>query len=406
MGPAPTSSGGGSLRRTVAGGLVALAAIAASALLGAEGSPSVSSPAMRGPEPSARPSQRSFTTSVNPACTEGRRFTAVDRGLGPYCLPPDAIRAIDRPIFAPVADATSLDPSEPVIALELDGAARAYPVRILVWHEIVNDRVGGAPVAVTFCPLCNSPITFDRRVAGRTLTYAVSGRLIRGNLVMFDRETETLWQQLTGEPIRGPLEEESLRLVPSRMIPFGEFRRSHPRGQVMTAETGFDEAYGQDPYGTYGLDPEQPSSFQFGAQADQRLPPKQRVLGLVVGDDAAAVPYPTEAGKHRVIRARIGERRVTVLLAHGAGQPATAGSFEEARPGWSGAAFEPRVGGRAVRLAATARGFVDRRTGSLFGLAGRAISGPLTGRGLKPVRATDAYWFAWSSFYPDTRIVD
>jgi hypothetical protein len=119
--------------------------------------------------------------------------------------PKDGIPAIDRPSFIPVKEAEDLAPREPVISIEAGGEARAYPLRIMIWHEIVNDIVGGTPIAVTWCPLCNSSIVFDRRVAGRTLSFGTTGKLRNSDLVMYDRETESWWQQFSGECIVGGL---------------------------------------------------------------------------------------------------------------------------------------------------------------------------------------------------------
>ena len=342
---------------------------------------------------------------VNHACTPARRHQAVVNRLGPFCLPPDAIRAIDHPRFTQANRVRFLDPAEPVVALRLRGKDRAYPVRILVWHEIVNDRVAGVPVAVTFCPLCNSAVAFDRRVASRVLRFGVSGRLASANLLMFDRQTETLWHQLTGEVFRGPLGGHTLRRIPAQMVAFSDFRRWAPRGAVMNQNTGLEAAYGRDPYAGYGSDPAETSSFLFGAATDPRLPPKTRILGLATNGDAVAVVYPSRRGGPRVVPVRLAGRDVVVLLRWGTGLPATAGTFEEQPKGWSGPAYRARTGGRRVELAVAGRHFVDTRTGSTFDLRGRALSGQLAGTRLRPVAASDAFWFAWSRFHPDTRVV-
>jgi hypothetical protein len=277
---------------------------------------------------------------------------------------------------------------------------------VLVWHEIVNDVVGGVPVAVTFCPLCNSGVAFQRSVQGRTLTFAVSGRLRNGNLVMFDRETESLWEQLSGRAIQGSYEGTTLRMIPVQVLSFRNFRRAAPRGLVMTQRTGLGADYGRDPYAGYGVDRNQPSVFLFGAPTDPRLPPKARVLGLLNGTKTAAVAYPAGPGRARVIEIRLGGRRVVVLLSYGIGQPSTARSFAQSTRGWAGAAFLPRVRGRTVELNRSPGGFVDGRTGSVFDLTGRAVSGPLAGAILPRVPSVDAFWFAWSRFYPRSRVID
>jgi len=149
--------------------------------------------------------------------------------------PRDGIPSIDDPKFISVSEAADwLAPNEPVIALELNGDVRAYPLQILIWHEIVNDTVGGVPVIVTFCPLCNSAITFDRRLNGKVFEFGTSGLLRNSDLVMYDRTTESLWQQFTGEGIAGDMAGAQLSFYPSSIISFGDFRAAHPNGKVLS----------------------------------------------------------------------------------------------------------------------------------------------------------------------------
>ena len=165
--------------------------------------------------------------------------------------PKDGIPAIDAPLFIPVAEETRIEDEEPVITVELDGQTpRTYPVRYLMWHEIVNDTVGGVPVAVTFCPLCNSGITFDRRVAGRVLSFGVSGKLRNSDMVMYDRETQSWWQQAMGEAIVGDLTGTQLRQVPTWMESWAEYRTRNP-GALVMAEPPHNRAYGTNPYRNY-----------------------------------------------------------------------------------------------------------------------------------------------------------
>ena len=165
--------------------------------------------------------------------------------------PKDGIPALSDPSFVKVADKTGIEPREPVITVEVDGAVpRAYPIRYLTWHEIVNDTVGGIPVAVTFCPLCNSGITFDRRVGGQVLTFGVSGKLRFSDMVMYDRETQSWWQQAIGEAIVGDLTGTELEQLPSWMESYAEFSTRNPDGLVM-AEPNYPRDYGRNPYVSY-----------------------------------------------------------------------------------------------------------------------------------------------------------
>lgn len=165
--------------------------------------------------------------------------------------PKDGIPAILSPAFHPVAEETKIGGREPVITLELSGQIpRAYPVRYLMWHEIVNDTVAGTPVAVTFCPLCNSGIVFDRRTAHGTISFGVSGKLRNSDMVMYDHQTESWWQQAVGTAIVGDLTGTTLEALPSWMESWDEFRTRNPDGRVMS-EPEYPRAYGRNPYQGY-----------------------------------------------------------------------------------------------------------------------------------------------------------
>ena len=165
--------------------------------------------------------------------------------------PKDGIPAIDDPKFLRAGDKRGIAGNEPVITVEIDGQTpRAYPIRYLTWHEIVNDQIGGIPVAVTFCPLCNSGITFDRRVQGKVLSFGVSGKLRHSDMVMYDRETQSWWQQAIGEGIVGQMTGVELRQLPSWMESWDQFRARNPQGLVM-AEPDFNRSYGRNPYQGY-----------------------------------------------------------------------------------------------------------------------------------------------------------
>ncbi len=163
----------------------------------------------------------------------------------------DGIPALRDPNFVPVAEVTFLNDREPVIAFQHNGEARAYPLQILMWHEIVNDVVGGRPVLITFCPLCNTAIAFDRTVDGTVLSFGVSGFLRNSDLVMFDDETESFWQQITGEAIVGVRTGTNLELLPSSIVSWEDFRTSFPDGSVLSQDTGFSRPYGRNPYVGY-----------------------------------------------------------------------------------------------------------------------------------------------------------
>jgi len=165
----------------------------------------------------------------------------------------DGIPSIDRPKFVPALGDTQLIDTEPVIGLEVHGDARAYPLRILIWHEIANDVVGGVPVAVTYCPLCNAAIVFERRLGDLTLEFGTTGKLRNSDLIMYDRQTESWWQQFTGEAIVGALIGTELKLVPARLESFAQIKERHPGGKVLIPNNPGLRDYGRNPYVGYDM---------------------------------------------------------------------------------------------------------------------------------------------------------
>ena len=165
--------------------------------------------------------------------------------------PKDGIPSIDSPQFVPVAEAGDLAATEPVIGLVVAGDARAYPLRILIWHEIVNDTVGGVPVTVTYCPLCNSAVVYDRRVAGAATEFGTTGKLRNSDLVMYDRATESWWQQFLGEAIVGARTGTRLKVLPARLESWERFAKRHPDGRVLVPNNPGMRAYGANPYAGY-----------------------------------------------------------------------------------------------------------------------------------------------------------
>ncbi len=209
--------------------------------------------------------------------------------------PKDGIPALSDPDFVAVADKTGLQQREPVITLEIEGQVpRAYPVRYLIWHEIVNDVVGDVPVAVTFCPLCNSGITFDRRTDAGVLEFGVSGKLRNSDMVMFDRQTESWWQQAIGEAIVGDLTGTQLQSLPSWMESWAQFSARNPDGLVMV-EPDLGRAYGENPYVRY--DSSARPFLYAGELPPHDIPALARVIR--VGDRAWPITRIADAGEVR-----------------------------------------------------------------------------------------------------------
>jgi hypothetical protein len=316
--------------------------------------------------------------------------------------PKDGIPAIDRPRFESFASADRwLHPQEPVIALEIADDARAYPLQILIYHEIVNDQVGGRPVAVTFCPLCNASIVFDRRAAGRLLDFGTTGRLRKSDLVMYDRQTESWWQQFTGEAIVGHYAGTVLRQIPSGIVGYEDFKRAHPRGQVLSRATGFSRPYGINPYRGYDRIDEIP--FLFAETPDPRLPAMARVLNVSVGARHRLYPL-SELEKTPVVNDILTGEPFVVFSSGGLLSPLDEGIITSSRTIRAAAAYSRRLGERVLTFEAAGDGFIDRETGSRWNLLGQAIEGPLKGARLELVSGGVHFAFAWLAFHPDSEI--
>jgi hypothetical protein len=316
---------------------------------------------------------------------------------------PDGIPPIDEPRFLRAAEVGWLADEEPVVSLTLGDEHRAYPVQIMVWHEIVNDTVAGRPVSVTYCPLCNSALAFDRRLGDRVLTLGTSGRLYLSDLVMYDRQTESLWSQIEGRAIAGVLTGERLERIPVQTVGWAQWRAAHPDGWVLSRDTGAERDYGRNPYVSYDEATSDP--FLFDGDADERLAPKERVLGLGDADDSVAVPLGVLADT-RVLEVEVAGRKVVVWAAEGLRSALDTEDIAEGREVAVTGAFLPHAGDRPLTFrAAGPKGFVDDQTGSTWDVLGRAVGGPLTGAQLEAVGHLDTFWFAWAAFHPETSLV-
>ena len=316
--------------------------------------------------------------------------------------PPDGIPSIDRPRFLRPEDVGFLADQEPVLALEVDGDARAYPVQIMIWHEIVNDTVGGVPLAVTYCPLCNSAVAVDRRLGDEVLEFGTSGRLYRSSLVMYDRQTASLWSHFTGQAVAGVLTGEQLDRRSVNLVSWGEWRRANPDGLVLSRDTGEDRPYGRNPYPGYD-DVGQPP-FLFEGEVDGRLAAKERVVGLGQGSDPVAV-LRSAVLEQGAIELEVDGRPVVVVGVAGTASALDAGDVAGGRDVGAVGAYVPEVAGRPVRLVRDGGGVADEATGSPMDVLGTFTAGPLAGRSLEPVPHVDTFWFAWGAFSPDTRLV-
>jgi hypothetical protein len=316
--------------------------------------------------------------------------------------PRDGIPPIDEPKTTSQQEAERwLGDTEPVLVVAVGDAVRAYPVQVLVWHEIANDRLGERPIAVTYCPLCNSSVVFDRRLDGRTLTFGTTGNLRKSDLVMWDRQTESWWQQLTAEAVVGKLTGRRLTVLPSQTLSWADFKQRYPQGDVLSRDTGVQRDYGRTPYEGYDQPDSQP--FPFDGEADHRLPPKERVAAVFVGKETAVFPF-SRLEREPVVNDEVGGDPVVVFFRRGVVSALDAPTIDDSRDVGTAAAFARRAGGRLLEFERRGKGYVDRQTGSSWDITGRAVAGRLRGERLRPVRHDEQFWFALAAFVPGARI--
>lgn len=312
--------------------------------------------------------------------------------------PRDGIPPIDDPEFVSIEQAdTWLTPKEPVIEVAMGGEARAYPLQIMMWHEIVNDEIAGTPVAVTFCPLCYASLTFVRpEVDGELLTFGVSGNLRKSDLIMWDRQTESWWQQFTGEAIVGRLTGKTLTPVPSNLVAWATFKNKHgDDARVLSRETGHDRPYGENPY--VGYDDVDQHPFMFEGKTGGRLPPMARLVGVEVASEGRAYPYDL-LEQQRVINDTLGGRQLAVFWSPGVVSAVDTAEIGTGEDVGETEVFARTAAGKTLTFEPAPDGrFRDQETGSLW-QHGQAVSGPLQGEQLEPLVHHDVFWFVWSAF--------
>ncbi len=334
--------------------------------------------------------------------TDFSRYTVDYREISSGGVGRDGIPPIDDPSFVTVQEADRwLGDKEPVIFLEVNGEARAYPIQILTWHEIVNDEIGGAPVSVTFCPLCNSAIAFDRWFEGAVLDFGVSGNLRNSDLIMYDRQTQSWWQQFTGEGIVGTLAGRKLTMLPASIIAWGDFKEANPDSLVLSRATGFSRRYGENPYSGYDRVDNPP--FLFRGDMDSRLLPKERIAAVSIDGVDAAYPF-SLLEQERVVHDTVGGREIVLFFKPGTVSALDRSVIVDSKDVGSTGVFKPVVDGRKLTFSADGDGFVDDETGSRWNILGESVGGALAGSRLTPVVHANHFWFAWAAFRPDTII--
>lgn len=335
-------------------------------------------------------------TDFNKASVE---FSEIFSG-GP---PRDGIPAIDNPLFQSNDDTAEwLGLNEPVVSLRVGDTAKAYPLQILIFHEIVNDVIDGQPVVVTFCPLCNASIVFDANVDGQVLDFGTTGRLRKSDLVMYDRQTESWWQQFTGTGIVGEYNGVELKQLPSQIISFDVFQTEYPAGQVLSKKTGSVRPYGSNPY--RGYDDINSTPFLFKDPLDPRLPPMERVLAVAANDERTnwqLVPL-SVLESNPVIQLN----DVVIVATSKTTSALDQSDINDSRLVPAAAAFASNINGEPVTLSLNDAGvLIDEETGSQWSPLGTALKGPRKGQRLAQVDQGVHFAFAWLAFDPAATIV-
>jgi hypothetical protein len=303
------------------------------------------------------------------------------RGGGP---PKDGIPSIDNPKFVRLTESDFMSSSDIVIGLEINGEAKAYPLFILVWHEIVNDNVGGTPVAVTYCPLCFTNQVFKRIIDGQEVEFGTSGKLYNSNLVMYDRMTDSYWSQALGLAITGKLSGQKLEIIPFDVISWVDWSSLHPETLVLTTDTGYTRAYAVDPYGDYYTDPR--IIFPVDNE-DDRMHPKEIILGFSQDDTYKAYKQ-IDVESAVVVNDYINQTPI-VLFSQYAG---------------NSRAFDRTISGQVLEFEFSNNKITDLQTGSIWNYDGSAISGDMLGEQMKRMPFNPGFWFEWIAFHPETEV--
>ena len=316
--------------------------------------------------------------------------------------PRDGIPPIDMPEFQPPSKAAMwLGENEPVILFSHKEDVRAYPLQIMTYHEIVNDTVGDRAVAVTFCPLCNASIVFDSTVDGQVLDFGTTGRLRMSDLVMYDRQTESWWQQFTGTGIIGEYTDTVLTQLPSQIVSFASAREAFPTLKVLSKNTGYQRPYGNNPYA--GYDSIDSSPFLYRGEVDTRLPPMERVLSVPHAEGITLVPFAV-IEDNPVMLLNDDEPAVVVIASDRANSALDKSDIAGSRLVPSAAAFHAVVGDQSLTFEWQEGQIQDKETGSTWNSFGVATAGELTGAVLQQVDHGVHFAFAWLAFDPDAEV--
>lgn len=301
--------------------------------------------------------------------------------------PPDGIPSIDNPKFVSIQEADKfLQDGDQVVGLNINGDIRAYPLQILVWHEIVNDNVGGTPVAVTYCPLCFTNQVFNRTVDGKTIEFGTSGKLYNSNLVMYDRINNSLWSQALGQAIVGEHAGVKLDRIPFDVAFWKDWKDLYPDTKVLSRDTGITRPYGADPYGDYYTNGD---LFFPVSNKDNRLGLKEIIVGLENAGQYKAYKL-RQIEDSKVVNDRIGNNSVALFSLHP----------------FMVRVFDTTVDAQKLEFQfdKNISKITDKQTGSEWNFDGIGIMGPMKGKHLTRLPFDEGFWFEWVAFHPETEL--
>jgi len=262
----------------------------------------------------------------------------------------DGIPAIDNPRFVDADAARFMRNNDRILGITIAGVSKAYPVKILNWHEIINDKTGDELFTITFCPLCGTGMAFSSQVNGQNLSFGVSGLLYNSDVLLYDRETESLWSQIMSTAVTGKFKGTKLKPLPLEHTSWGAWKQSHPNTSILSIKTGYWRDYDKSPYA--GYEKSEHIMFPVAHKAPDTYHPKERVLGLNINGVSKAYPF-IELNKH------------------------------------GKSSFTDVINNTSVNI----RWDQQHQAGTVF-----------TTKGQKQLPVTEGFWFAWFAFHPDTLV--
>ncbi|MCF6356426.1 MAG: DUF3179 domain-containing protein [Draconibacterium sp.] len=322
----------------------------------------------------------------------------------------DGIPPIDNPKYISAKEAkTVYFEHEPVIKIENNGKAKAIPLNILTYHEIVNDNIGDLYFSASYCPLCNSAIAFNRKLNfnGKKylLDFGVSGMLRGSNLVMWDRQTETWWQQFVGKGLVGKLTGAELEMLPAQIISMADFIENYPNGEVLSKETGFEKQqkhYGTNVYEEYDS---KPNPRLFFCEIDSRLPAMERVIDIQSMGEFKIYPHSTVA-REKIINDEFKGLKVVLFFQPGTNSILDSKDISTAKDIGSITVFKREINKQTLTFKKKDNKFKDNETNSIWTITGKCVKGKLKGEKLTPIRYGNHFAFSWFAFNPECEIYE